>query len=176
VTNILLQFIVTPRADPKRFEMLSLLATILSWEDGEREKAGLQRVGGGGGPSGLRRKTSDTGSPAKSNAKGKEKENAPDTYNEVRLRCLRVATDIVTDTLAYTSVCSRFPISLSSFSSKKRHRDKSRKTRTHLHLMARRTHHQDPSIRVHPLQNVERQHQAAVCLALRDHGHIRLRP
>ncbi|KAH8080808.1 hypothetical protein HD553DRAFT_316372 [Filobasidium floriforme] len=82
VTNILLQFIVTPRADPKRFEMLSLLATILSWEDGEREKAGLQRVGGGGGPSGLRRKTSETGSPAKSDGKGKEKENAPDTYNE----------------------------------------------------------------------------------------------
>ena len=26
--------------------MLSLLATILSWNDGEREKAGLQRAGG----------------------------------------------------------------------------------------------------------------------------------
>lgn len=45
VTNILLSFLTTPRADAKRFEMLSLLATILSWNDTEREKAGLQRTG-----------------------------------------------------------------------------------------------------------------------------------
>ncbi|KAF9467971.1 hypothetical protein BDZ94DRAFT_1248210 [Collybia nuda] len=44
VTNVLLQFLTTPRADAKRFEMLSLLATILSWTDLEREKAGLQRA------------------------------------------------------------------------------------------------------------------------------------
>ncbi|CDO77827.1 hypothetical protein BN946_scf184714.g2 [Trametes cinnabarina] len=43
VTNVLLSFLTTPRADSKRFEMLSLLATILSWNDDEREKAGLQR-------------------------------------------------------------------------------------------------------------------------------------
>ncbi|OWT41125.1 hypothetical protein C362_01339 [Cryptococcus neoformans Bt1] len=51
VTNILLSFLMTSRGDPKRFEMLSLLATILSWDDAEREKAGLQRQGavGGGG-------------------------------------------------------------------------------------------------------------------------------
>lgn len=46
VTNVLLSFLTTPRADSKRFEMLSLLATILSWNDDEREKAGLQRKGG----------------------------------------------------------------------------------------------------------------------------------
>ncbi|KAH8103026.1 hypothetical protein BXZ70DRAFT_927733 [Cristinia sonorae] len=46
VTNVLISFITTPRADPKRFEMLSLLASILSWNDDEREKAGLQRKGG----------------------------------------------------------------------------------------------------------------------------------
>jgi len=45
VTNVLLSFLSTPRADGKRFEMLSLLASILSWNDLEREKAGLQRVG-----------------------------------------------------------------------------------------------------------------------------------
>ncbi|EJC97644.1 uncharacterized protein FOMMEDRAFT_130316 [Fomitiporia mediterranea MF3/22] len=45
VTNVLLQFLTTPRADSKRFEMLGLLATILSWGDAEREKAGLQRAG-----------------------------------------------------------------------------------------------------------------------------------
>lgn len=44
VTNVLLSFLTTPRADPKRFEMLSLMATILSWTDPEREKAGLQRT------------------------------------------------------------------------------------------------------------------------------------
>ncbi|TXT04956.1 hypothetical protein VHUM_04039 [Vanrija humicola] len=43
VTNILLSFLTTSRADSKRFEMLSLLSTILSWDDGERERAGLQR-------------------------------------------------------------------------------------------------------------------------------------
>jgi len=46
VTNILLSFLTTPREDAKRFEMLSLLATILSWTDPEREKAGLQRAHG----------------------------------------------------------------------------------------------------------------------------------
>lgn len=51
VTNILLSFLTTSRGDPKRFEMLALLATILSWDDAEREKAGLQRQGAmeGGG-------------------------------------------------------------------------------------------------------------------------------
>lgn len=46
VTNVLSSFLNTPRGDPKRFEMLSLLATILSWTDDERERAGLQRKGG----------------------------------------------------------------------------------------------------------------------------------
>jgi hypothetical protein len=46
VTNVLLSFLTTPREDAKRFEMLSLLATVLSWTDPEREKAGLQRAHG----------------------------------------------------------------------------------------------------------------------------------
>ncbi|KAH7098876.1 hypothetical protein BKA62DRAFT_750759 [Auriculariales sp. MPI-PUGE-AT-0066] len=45
VTNVLLSFLTTPRADGKRFEMLALLASILSWSDSDREKAGLQRQG-----------------------------------------------------------------------------------------------------------------------------------
>ncbi|KAA1472521.1 hypothetical protein DENSPDRAFT_838815 [Dentipellis sp. KUC8613] len=49
VTNVLLQFLTTPRADAKRFEMLNLLSSILSWNDNERERAGLQR--GTGAPS-----------------------------------------------------------------------------------------------------------------------------
>lgn len=66
--------------------MLSLLATILSWEDGEREKAGLQRSGGGGGPSKLRRKASEmniSASETKSTSKGKDKENDTGAYSEV---------------------------------------------------------------------------------------------
>lgn len=46
VTNVLLSFLNTPRGDAKRFEMLSLLSTILSWSDDERERAGLQRKSG----------------------------------------------------------------------------------------------------------------------------------
>ncbi|WVQ70985.1 hypothetical protein IAR50_000510 [Cryptococcus sp. DSM 104548] len=48
VTNIILSFLTTSRGDTKRFEILSLLSTILSWDDAEREKAGLQRQGAAG--------------------------------------------------------------------------------------------------------------------------------
>jgi GRAB domain len=43
VTNIVLSFLSTPRGDSKRFEMLSILSTILGWSEEERERAGLQR-------------------------------------------------------------------------------------------------------------------------------------
>ena len=64
VTNILLQFLTTPRADSKRFEMLILLASILSWDDGERERAGLQRAGvaSGAGAAGVGRRIVSSGS------------------------------------------------------------------------------------------------------------------
>ena len=52
VTNVLLQFLTTPRGDSKRFEILGLLATVLSWGDAEREKAGLQRSSGTTVPAG----------------------------------------------------------------------------------------------------------------------------
>ncbi|KAI9441237.1 hypothetical protein H4582DRAFT_2205735 [Lactarius indigo] len=45
VTNILLTFLNTPREDTKRFEILGLLSSILSWSDEERVRAGLQRMG-----------------------------------------------------------------------------------------------------------------------------------
>ncbi|KAG6854485.1 hypothetical protein C0991_006087 [Blastosporella zonata] len=68
VTNVLLSFLTTPRADPKRFEMLSLLATVLSWSDPEREKAGLQRAQPSNtpAPSFWSRSSSAANSPAKS--------------------------------------------------------------------------------------------------------------
>ncbi|CAA7268242.1 unnamed protein product [Cyclocybe aegerita] len=66
VTNVLLSFLTTPRADSKRFEMLSLLASILSWNDQEREKAGLQRIGSAeAANSGFWSRTSSTSSPSK---------------------------------------------------------------------------------------------------------------
>ncbi|OAV90011.1 hypothetical protein PTTG_07442 [Puccinia triticina 1-1 BBBD Race 1] len=43
VTNVLISFILTPREDTKRFEMLSLLSSILSWNEDQREQVGLQR-------------------------------------------------------------------------------------------------------------------------------------
>lgn len=54
VSNVLLQFLTTPRQDAKRFEMLRLLGQVLLWNDDEREAAGLERRGGGEG-SGRRR-------------------------------------------------------------------------------------------------------------------------
>lgn len=59
VTNILLSFLTTSRADSKRFEMLSILSTILGWDDSEREKAGLQRSANAPKPS--RRKSAAQG-------------------------------------------------------------------------------------------------------------------
>ncbi|KAF8595380.1 hypothetical protein BDV93DRAFT_501288 [Ceratobasidium sp. AG-I] len=47
VSNILLSFLSAPRTDGTRFEMLGVLANILAWGENEREKAGLQRAGGG---------------------------------------------------------------------------------------------------------------------------------
>lgn len=43
VTNVLISFFNTPRADTKRFEILQLLASVLQWDDEERERAGLQK-------------------------------------------------------------------------------------------------------------------------------------
>lgn len=43
MSNLILQFLSMPRADTKRYEVLRLIASILQWDDTEREKAGLQR-------------------------------------------------------------------------------------------------------------------------------------
>jgi hypothetical protein len=53
VTNVLLTFLCTPQEDTKRFEMLGLLASILSWSDEERVRAGLRRIGNNPGVIGL---------------------------------------------------------------------------------------------------------------------------
>jgi len=75
VTNILLQFLTTPRTDTKRFEMLTLLGSILGWGEEEKEKAGLQRAGSHGIPN-----------PAKSSFWGGRKSLEVDKTDETEVR------------------------------------------------------------------------------------------
>ncbi|KAK4228977.1 hypothetical protein QBC38DRAFT_360822 [Podospora fimiseda] len=48
VTNHFLQFLSLDRSDPKKFQILQVMAGFLNWTDEQREKAGLARPGGGG--------------------------------------------------------------------------------------------------------------------------------
>jgi hypothetical protein len=41
VTNHLLHFLALDRSDPKKFQVLQLIAALLAWTDDEREQAGL---------------------------------------------------------------------------------------------------------------------------------------
>lgn len=65
VTNLLLQFVTTPRNDGKRFEMLNLIASVLDWTDDQRETAGLQKPTSSSAALGQnsRRKSSTTSNP-----------------------------------------------------------------------------------------------------------------
>jgi hypothetical protein len=94
VTNVLLSFLTTPRNDTKRFEMLSLLASILSWNDSEREKAGLQRARSSSGAG-----AGAWGRPASPKGKGAELEKGDET--EVRRTTLETSLHL---TLANTIV------------------------------------------------------------------------
>lgn len=110
VTNILLSFLTTRRADSKRFEMLSLLSTILSWDDTEREKAGLQRVGATG--------LSSKGGQEKGKGKSRQNERSAEeeaAMNEVSLSDLNGHK---TNSHSHSATC------LSSFCSKKPLKDK----------------------------------------------------
>jgi hypothetical protein len=78
VTNVLMAFFSTPRADPKRFEMLQLIASVLSWTDDERERVGLQRSIGGA--------SNGTRPRAASKGKGREDGSENGLENEVRLK------------------------------------------------------------------------------------------
>ncbi|GAB1312967.1 hypothetical protein MFIFM68171_03177 [Madurella fahalii] len=48
VTNHFLQFLSLDRSDPKKFQILQVMAGLLSWTDEQREKAGLARPGTAG--------------------------------------------------------------------------------------------------------------------------------
>ncbi|GME49678.1 golgi matrix [Neofusicoccum parvum] len=45
VTNHLLHFLALDRSDPKKFQVLQLIAALLGWNDEQREQAGLSRPG-----------------------------------------------------------------------------------------------------------------------------------
>lgn len=48
VTNHFLQFLSLDRSDPKKFQILQVIAGLLNWTDEQREQAGLARPGGAG--------------------------------------------------------------------------------------------------------------------------------
>ncbi|KAL4905682.1 hypothetical protein BDW74DRAFT_11483 [Aspergillus multicolor] len=54
VTNHLLHFLALDRSDPKKFQILQLIAALLGWSDEQREQAGLARPGASGTSSRLR--------------------------------------------------------------------------------------------------------------------------
>ncbi|KAF2204719.1 hypothetical protein GQ43DRAFT_408983 [Delitschia confertaspora ATCC 74209] len=45
ISNYILHFLAIDRADPKKFQALQLIASLLNWSDEEREQAGLARPG-----------------------------------------------------------------------------------------------------------------------------------
>lgn len=45
VTNHLLQFLALDRTDPKKFQILQIIAALLNWTDEQKEQAGLARPG-----------------------------------------------------------------------------------------------------------------------------------
>jgi len=45
VTNHVLQFLALDRSDPKKFQILQVIAGLLNWTEEQREQAGLARPG-----------------------------------------------------------------------------------------------------------------------------------
>lgn len=45
MTNHFLQFLALDRSDPKKFQILQLIAALLNWTDEQKEQAGLARPG-----------------------------------------------------------------------------------------------------------------------------------
>ncbi|EEQ28511.1 hypothetical protein McanMca71_007131 [Microsporum canis] len=54
VTNHFLHFLSLDRSDPKKFQILQLIAALLAWDDEQREQAGLARPGASGAYNNLR--------------------------------------------------------------------------------------------------------------------------
>lgn len=83
--------------------MLSILATILSWDDAEREKAGLQKVGKGKAPP-IRRKSSH-----KDAERSAEEEAAMNEVSDLRRRRARPGmVAVLSHAVLFESLCRVF--------------------------------------------------------------------
>ncbi|KAK1816781.1 hypothetical protein LTR12_008822 [Friedmanniomyces endolithicus] len=51
VTNHFLHFLALDRSDSRKFQILQLIAALLGWDEGQKEQAGLLRMGSGGASS-----------------------------------------------------------------------------------------------------------------------------
>ena len=123
VTNILLTFLCTPREDTKRFEMLGLLASILSWSDEERVRAGLRRLG------------NNPASAANSPARPRPLELDKTDETEVRGTALRRKDNCAKELFSHS------PVSGWSSFLQKRHRETRPLHRRHLHALVLATLH-----------------------------------
>ena len=163
MTNLLLQFLTTPRADAKRFEMLSLIASVLHWSDEERETGGLQKRDGSGGASGQRTPGSgrkigtgveSTGQGAGA-GKGHGRSRAVDgsTPGGEEVRCeLRTFERVKADYRLLSNNHSPFRTSSSNSSSQKQKKPNSNSHKYHNPQEARQAHH-------HYLQQRAQHHQ-----------------
>ena len=41
ISNLFISFVSIPRSDPKKFEVLELISSFLSWDDDKKKQAGL---------------------------------------------------------------------------------------------------------------------------------------
>lgn len=124
VTNILLTFLCTPREDTKRFEMLGLLASILSWSDEERVRAGLRRIG-----------NNPASSAANSPARPRPLELDKTDETEVRSTALPGRDNCAKELFSHS------PVSGWSSFLQKRHRETRPLHRRHLHAQVLATLH-----------------------------------
>ncbi|KAI7548981.1 hypothetical protein KC331_g4081 [Hortaea werneckii] len=54
VTNHFLHFLALDRSDPKKFQVLQLIAALLAWDESQKEQAGLLRAGSASGSQSLK--------------------------------------------------------------------------------------------------------------------------
>lgn len=160
VSNVLLQFLTTPRQDAKRFEILNLIGQVLQWGEEEREVAGLMKGGSGGGAgveSPRRARGVFGGGGVNSATSGTSGKNTTASdgigREEVSLRVNETAYE--TAQLTYATARSPFPMPLWSFSYQKRP-SRSRKRDPNQHRPLHPTHTIHHHIRIHkrsPLQH-----------------------
>ncbi|EFP75534.2 uncharacterized protein PGTG_00865 [Puccinia graminis f. sp. tritici CRL 75-36-700-3] len=110
VTNVLISFILTPREDTKRFEMLSLLSSILSWNEDQREQVGLQRSSSSAQKAGRQNPGSNSPATASRDTLG-DNDTITDQWVSFLLREANSASPTATRSLSNLSLTSPSTIS-----------------------------------------------------------------